>query len=96
MTSISRRTFLRRSGAAAATTGLAAALPASPGRVSAPRKRASGHTSGVAAPTGRAASGPLIIHVPDPRTGEIHLMFGSREVVRTDHGLMAQLVRDAG
>jgi len=39
---------------------------------------------------------PLVVHIPDPRTGEVHLMVGDREVVRTDPALVARLVRDAG
>ena len=53
-------------------------------------------SSGVATPAGRAATGPLIVHIPDPRSGEIHLMFGTREVVRRDSALVARLVREAG
>ena len=28
-------------------------------------------------PAGRAATGPLVVHIPDPRTGEVHLMVGT-------------------
>ena len=45
---------------------------------------------------GQLPRGPLVVHIPDPRTGEIHLMVGTREVVRTDPALVARLVRDAG
>ncbi len=56
----------------------------------------SSHAAVVAAPAGRAATGPLVVHIPDPRSGEIHLMFGTREVVRKDSALVARLVREAG
>ena len=36
----------------------------------------------------------LVIHVPNPSTGEIHFMVGTREVVRHDRALVARLVRD--
>jgi hypothetical protein len=96
MASISRRMFLKQSGSGVAAAGVLAALPALPGRVSATRKPATVHTRGVAAPAGRAATGPLVVHIPDPRSGEIHLMFGTREVVRKDAALVGRLVREAG
>ncbi len=96
MSSISRRMFLKQSGSGVAAAGVLAAIPALPGRVRAPRKAATVHTSGVAAPAGRAATGPLVLHIPDPRSGEIHLMFGTHEVVRRDSALVARLVREAG
>ena len=96
MASISRRMFLKQSGSGVAAAGVLAALPTLPGRVSATRKPATVHTRGVAAPAGRAATGPLVVHIPDPRSGEIHLMFGTREVVRKDAALVARLVREAG
>jgi hypothetical protein len=36
----------------------------------------------------------LVIHVPNPSTGEIHFMVGTREVVRHDRALVARLIRD--
>ncbi len=96
MASISRRTFLKQSGSGVAAAGLAAAVPSLPGRVQASRKPAAIHSRGVAAPAGRAATGPLVVHIPDPRSGEVHLMVGTREVVRKDPALVARLVREAG
>ena len=37
-----------------------------------------------------------MVHIPDPRTGEIYFLLGNREVVRTDPALVARLLRDAG
>ena len=96
MAGISRRTFLKQGGSGAAAAGFLAAIPAFPGRAWASVKPATVHRSGVAAPAGRAATGPLVVHIPDPRTGEVHLMVGTREVVRRDRALVARLVRDAG
>jgi hypothetical protein len=96
MASISRRTFLKQSGSGVAAAGFLAAIPSLPGRVWAARKPAVLHSSGVAAPRGRAATGPLVVHIPDPRSGEVHYMFGTREVVRRDSSLVARLVREAG
>jgi len=95
MASISRRTFLKRSGTGAAAAGFLAAIPAFPGRAWASRRPTTVHSEGVAAPAGRAATGPLVVHIPDPQTGDVHIMFGTREVVRRDRALVARLVRDA-
>jgi len=96
MASISRRAFLKRSGASAAAAGLAGAIPTFPGWARASRKAATVHNKGVAAPAGRAATGPLVVHVPDPAKGEVHLMVGTREVIRSDRALVARLVREVG
>ena len=93
MAGLSRRMLLKRGGAGAAAAGFIAAIPAFPGRAEASVKAATVHSDGVAAP---ASTGPLVVHIPDPRTGEIHLMVGDREVVRSDPALVARLVRDAG
>jgi len=96
MASISRRTFLKRGGSGAAAAGFLVAAPAFPGRLWVSRRPVTIHRDGVAAPAGRAATGPLVVHIPDPRTGEVHLMVGTREVVRRDPALVARLVREAG
>jgi hypothetical protein len=96
VTSISRRTFLKRTGAGVAAAGIAGAVPAFPERVRISRKPATLHANGVAAPTGRGATGPLVVHIPDPHSGEVHLMVGTREVIRNDRALVARLVREAG
>ena len=96
MASISRRMFLKQSGSGVAAAGFLAAIPSLPGRVWASHKPAAIHSRGVAAPKGRAATGPLVVHIPDPRSGEVHLMVGTREVVRRDSALVARLVREAG
>jgi hypothetical protein len=88
--------FLKQSGGGVAAAGFLAAIPSLPGRVWASHKPATVHSNGAAAPAGRAATGPLVVHIPDPRSGEVHYMFGTREVVRRDSALVARLVRDAG
>jgi hypothetical protein len=37
-----------------------------------------------------------VVHIPDAATGEVHLMVGTREVIRSDRALVARLVREAG
>jgi hypothetical protein len=95
MESITRRTFLKRGGTGVAAAGIFAAIPSFPGLL-ASRRPATVHNAGVAAPAGRPATGPLVVHIPDPRSGEVHLMVGTREVVRRDSALVARLLRAAG
>jgi hypothetical protein len=93
MQDISRRGFLKvaRNGIAAA--GLVAVAPtaliASAGAATRPKPAR-------ATPTVRPVSSTenLVIHVPNPSTGEIHFMVGTREVVRHDRALVARLGRD--
>ena len=96
MTGMSRRMLLKRGGIGAAAAGFIAVMPALPARAETSQKDASAHSDGAAGPAGPAAAGPLVVHIPDPRTGEIYFMVGTREVVRTDPALVAQLLRDAG
>jgi len=92
MQDISRRGFLKvaRNGIAAAGLVAVALRPWSPRR--APRPIQGDH-----ADTERStvsSNENLVIHVPNPSTGEIHFMVGTREVVRHDRALVARLVRD--
>ncbi|MGD0284922.1 MAG: twin-arginine translocation signal domain-containing protein [Acidimicrobiales bacterium] len=96
MESITRRSFLKRGGTGVAAAGVFAAVPSFPGLALASRRPATVHNDGVAAPAGRAATGPLVVHIPDPRSGEVHLMVGTREVVTRDSALVARLLRAAG
>ncbi len=96
MESITRRTFLKRGGTGVAAAGIFAALPSFPRLASASPRPATVHDEGIAAPTGRPATGPLVVHIPDPRSGEVHLMVGTREVVTRDSALVARLLRAAG
>ena len=66
MESITRRTFLKRGGTGVAAAGIFAAVPSFPELASASRRPATVHSDGVAAPAGRAATGPLFVHIPDP------------------------------
>ena len=98
MASISRRTFLKQGGTGAAAAGVLAAIPALPARALPARAWAAQrspavHGDGVAAPAGRAATGPIVVHVPGPRSGEVRFMVGKRELVHRDRALVARLVR---
>lgn len=94
MEKISRRRFLQQSGTGVAAAGAFAALSKFPG-VTRVRRKEVVHAAGVAKPAGLSTSGPLVVHIPDPHTGQLHVMFGTREVVRHDPALVARLVHAA-
>lgn len=96
MESISRRKFLQHSGTGAAAVGAFSALFGLPGVRAFKRSKPAVHSTGLAAPAGRARTGPVVVHVPDPRTGEVHVMVGTREVVQHDPALVARIVHAAG
>ena len=93
MQDISRRGFLKvaRNGIAAA--GLVAVAPTA---LVATAGAATNSKATTPTPSVRPVSSKenLVIHVPNPSTGEIHFMVGTREVVRHDRALVARLVRD--
>ena len=95
MAEISRRTFLARAGAGAAAAGVIAAVPTLTPPAGA-AKLASRHGSTTdPEPETISATTPLVVHVPNPKSGEVHFMIGTREVVQKDRGLVARLLRDA-
>ncbi|MGO9559236.1 MAG: hypothetical protein ACLPQS_04110 [Acidimicrobiales bacterium] len=94
MQAISRRVFLRQTGTGAAAVGALSAFSRIPGLR--PKRLAPAvHDRGVAKAEGRSRNGPLVVHIPDPTTGQVHLMFGTREVVAHDPALVARLVHAA-
>ncbi|MGH9302814.1 MAG: twin-arginine translocation signal domain-containing protein [Acidimicrobiales bacterium] len=100
MSEISRRTFLKQGGIAAAAAGTAAVVPK---QLSAKvRGSQSGRQTGsVMRPLSSAsASRPqqgeaIIVHVPDVKKNEVHLLFGTREVTVHDRDLVSRLNRTA-
>lgn len=101
MSDISRRVFLARASAGVAAAGLMAVVPSLAGQAGASEqrtKRGAGAVSSPATSTSHEAAGadgPLVVHIPDARNGEIHFMYGTREVVHTDRALVARLLHDA-
>jgi hypothetical protein len=98
MAEISRRDFLIKGGAGAMAVGAFASIP-SLAREGAPNKSmAATHSAEGPATTtlGTTKSGPsLVAYIPDPRSGEIHYMIGTREVIHKDSALVARMLRDA-
>jgi len=96
MTELSRRAFLARTGAGAATAGLIAAIPAIATTAGA-AESSKAQDRGIAPATTdtELVPGPLVVHVPDPRTGEVHFLFGTKEIVHKDRALVARMLREA-
>lgn len=95
MTELSRRAFLARTGAGAAAAGLIAVIPSLAVPASAAEKSDAHGDAAPAATDAKHVEGPLVVHVPDPRSGEVHFLFGTREVVHHDHALVARMLREA-
>jgi hypothetical protein len=83
-----RRSFLKRSVAAAAGLG---AFVAAPGWVLANWRGADVKRSS-AAPTAPALETPIVAYVRDAAKGEVVLLVGETEVVRKDRSLAAHLI----
>jgi hypothetical protein len=93
MEQVNRRTFMKQASAAVGVAGAAAVLPGLPkvlatggGLVAAPTQ-----PSGVA--EGTKLDEPIVAHVANLDTGEIHLYFGTRKVTHHDRGLASQLYK---
>ena len=93
MEQVNRRTFIKQAGAAVGVAGADAVMPGLPrilstgdGLVTAPSQ-----PSGVS--EGTKLDGPIVAHVANLQTGEIHLYFGTRKVTHHDRQLAAQLYK---
>jgi hypothetical protein len=98
MAEISRRSFLIKGGAGAAALGALTALPGLEGVAGATQTRheAGRHAAPVATTTeSKTASDSLVVHIPNPKSGEIHYLIGTKEIVQKDKALVARLMRDA-
>jgi hypothetical protein len=87
---LSRRSFLKNTATGAAAIGVLAAVPSSIALRSLPDVPASKNRGS------KASSPQLMAYVRDAAKGEIVLMWGTEEVVRTDPGLVARLFEATG
>ncbi|MGC9156049.1 MAG: hypothetical protein ACP5HZ_10405 [Ferrimicrobium sp.] len=87
MTEVSRRSFLIRSSATLAAAGAVAVVPSGAARLVDSRKQAYSQLT----PEESSALQSLVVHVANPATGELSVMFGTQEVRIKDHRLVAQL-----
>jgi hypothetical protein len=86
MANLNRRSFIEKAAIGGATVG---ALVTLHGYV-APRDTAEASTS---ATKHVAQSGPVLAHVRNAATGEIAVLFGTREVVIHDAGIADRIMR---
>jgi hypothetical protein len=96
MAHVSRRSFLRNSGAAVAAAGVMSQVPFLGSLVTAGEADAPAATDAAVAGTGEGTATltePLVAHIRDLSTGEIGIFNGTREVVTHDPQLAARLFR---
>ena len=91
MEPISRRTFFKHAGAAAAVAGGAAVVPMGLGTSLA--GAATVKDTPLAPEEELRNNEDLVVHVKNARTGELSLFVGQREVIIHDRTIAARLVR---
>jgi hypothetical protein len=93
MSELSRRSFLKQSGATAAAAGALVVTP----KVLARQAPTAKHASAVSTSRARSKSSDrtLIAHVPDVRKDEVRVLVGEREIVLHDRALVSRLSRAA-
>ncbi len=97
MAEISRRNFLKTARNGAAAVGIVAVAPTmllTQAGAATKSKSASRSTKETATVRPVSSDETVVVHIPNPRSGEIHFMVGTREVVTHDRALVARLVRD--
>lgn len=90
MEGISRRKFLSQAGGGVAAVGAMSTF----GRLGMSRTANDGVLAR-AEVKAEPHDGPLVVHIPDPRSDEVRLMFGTEERVRRDSALVRLLVSAA-
>ncbi len=94
MSELTRRAFLKQSGATAAAAGAAVAVPKGLlGKARPERSQRPARQTG-SAEAKRQAERRLVVNVPDTSKSELHLMVGEREVVLRDRELVSRLLRE--
>jgi hypothetical protein len=88
---LSRRSMLHTVAAASAAGLAATALGAAR-----PAAAAASRPSPGSASTAKAASGPLVVHVRDARSGDIEVFSGTSQTRLRDKDLAARITRAAG
>ena len=94
MSEISRRGFLKASGGGLVAAGVVAAAPATlltaaSAAPATPKERSTANDVHAVSTTET-----VVVHIPNPRSGELRFMVGEREIVRHDRSLVARLIRD--
>ncbi|MFZ0172026.1 MAG: twin-arginine translocation signal domain-containing protein [Acidimicrobiales bacterium] len=96
MSEITRRSFLKQSGATAAAAGALVATPKVLRDTTSKRAARTAEASTSKAVAHEAeVTHELVAHVPDTRSDEVRLLVGEREVVLHDRALVTRLSRAA-
>jgi len=89
---LSRRSMLHT----VATAGAAGLAATALGAAASPAAAATRHPSPGSGSTAKAASGPLVVHVRDARSGDIEVFSGTSQTRLRDKDLAARIARAAG
>ena len=92
---VSRRSVLQGAATAGAAGLAATALGAAVSPAAAAEPGAS-HSAPQAGGAAKAASGPLVVHVRDARSGDIEVFSGTSQIRLRDKDLAARISRAAG
>jgi anaerobic selenocysteine-containing dehydrogenase len=98
MSDITRRSFLKQSGATAAAAGALVATPKvlrGPASKKATADRPARTTTTAATARKANATRTLVVHVPDTSKAKLRLLVGDREVILHDRDLVTRLSRAA-
>jgi anaerobic selenocysteine-containing dehydrogenase len=99
MNELSRRSFLKQSGATAAAAGALVVAPKALSRGTSSTKRptaaAASRATSKTSKTSKSANRTLVAHVPDVRKDEVRILIGEREVILHDRALVSRLARAA-
>lgn len=94
MSELSRRSFLKQSGATAVAAGAVIMTPKALSR-KAPKAKPAGAAKSRSQASSKSSSRTLVAHVPDVRKGEVRVLIGEREIVIHDRDLVSRLARAA-
>jgi secreted PhoX family phosphatase len=94
MSELSRRGFLKASGGGLVAAGVIAAAPVSAITAASAASNSSKQTNTHNDVHAVATTQTVVVHIPNPRSGELRFMVGEKEVVRHDRSLVARLIRD--
>jgi len=94
MSEISRRGFLKASGGGLVTAGVIAAAPISAIKIASAATSTPNQANSANEVHAVATTQTVVVHIPNPRSGELRFMVGEREIIRHDRSLVARLIRD--
>jgi hypothetical protein len=89
--SLSRRSVLRR-GAVAGAVGLAVAAGGGGTAAALLSSQPKGHAAPVADADAADGSGPIVIYIADPRSGEMEIFAGTSKTRQTNHAMASMVV----